>query len=63
MDARYSGNFIDILNALDRLDLRDDANVVVGSCDVVVVFGIERCVGYAWCECPRTEGAVAKGCW
>ena len=52
----YGGDLFGILNALDRLDLRDDADVVVACGDVVVIIGIERgvavelsvCCAYAW---------------
>jgi hypothetical protein len=40
MNTWHSGDFVNILNALDRLNLRDDTNMVVGGGDVVAVIGI-----------------------
>ena len=48
---RHSSNFFDVFNALDRLNLRDDADVVVARGDVVAVIGIERGVAGALSVC------------
>ena len=60
--ARYGGNFVRVLDALDGFDLRDDADVVVGCGYVVFIFGIQGGVVHAGCESPGAEGAVAQGC-
>ena len=61
MHTRHSSDLVDILNTLDRLNLRDDAHVVVAGGHVVAVVGVQRGITDAGCECPGAEGAVANG--
>lgn len=60
--AGYSGDFVRVLDALDRFNLRDDADVVVGCGYVVFIFGVQGGIVYARCESPGAEGAVAQRC-
>jgi len=56
-----SGNFFNVRNPLDALDLGDDANVAVGRLDVEVVVLVQRRVGDAGREVPWRKGALADG--
>lgn len=62
MDTGNSGDLIGILNALDRFDLRNDAHMVVARLHVVSVILVQAGVVDSWCECPWTEGTMAKRC-
>jgi hypothetical protein len=58
-DAGDGGDFFDVLEAFDGLDLRNDAHMVVGSRDVE---GVVRVQGLceAGCESPGTEGSLSN---
>lgn len=57
---RHGGDFLDVRKALERFDLGNEADVIIGSGDVVWIIGVERC-GETRGENPRAEGAVAFG--
>ena len=63
VDLRHGRDLVEVLQALDALDLRDDADVLVGALHVPVVARVERLVGDAGGESPGAEGALAEGRW
>jgi hypothetical protein len=58
--AWHGGNLFDVRKTLDRLNLGDNADVVVCRRDVVRVSGVKRCIRDARSEGPWAERTVSK---